>query len=65
VRTALYMATLSAIRYNSVLHAFWTRLRARGKPGKVALVACMHKLLTILNALLKHRTPWQPAPLAA
>lgn len=65
VRTALYMATLSAIRYNSVLHAFWTRLRERGKPGKVALVACMHKLLIILNALLKHRTPWQPAPLAA
>jgi transposase len=59
VRTALYMATLTAVRYNPVLHAFWTRLRTQGKPGKVALVACMHKLLTHLNALLKHRTPWQ------
>lgn len=60
VRAALYMATLAAVRHNPVLCAFWTRLRAQGKPGKVALVACMHKLLTILNALLKHETPWQP-----
>lgn len=61
VRTALYMSTLSAVRYNPVLHAFWTRLREQGKPPKVALVACMHKLLTILNAMLKRQTPWQPA----
>lgn len=61
VRAALYMSTLSAVRYNPVLRAFWTRLREQGKPPKVALVACMHKLLTILNAMLKHRTPWQPA----
>ena len=61
VRTALYMSTLSAVRYNPVLRAFWTRLREQGKPPKVALVACMHKLLTILNAMLKHHTPWQPA----
>lgn len=60
VRSALYMSTLSAVRYNPVLRAFWTRLREQGKPSKVALVACMHKLLTILNAMLKHQTPWQP-----
>jgi transposase len=60
VRSALSMSTLSAVRYNPVLRAFWTRLRAQGKPGKVALVACMHKLLMILNALLKHQTSWQP-----
>lgn len=61
VRSALYMSTLSAVRYNPVLRAFWIRLRERGKPKKVALVACMHKLLTLLNAMLKHQTPWQPA----
>jgi transposase len=61
VRSALYMSTLSAVRYNPVLRAFWTRLRGRGKPKKVALVACMHKLLTLRNAMLKHQTPWQPA----
>jgi len=61
VRAALYMSTLSAVRYNPVLRAFWTRLREQGKPPKVALVACMHKLLTILNAMLKRQAPWQPA----
>jgi transposase len=61
VRSALYMSTLSAVRFNPVLRAFWTRLREQGKPPKVALVACMHKLLTILNAMLKRQTPWQPA----
>jgi transposase len=61
VRAALSMSALSAVRYNPVLHAFWTRLREQGKPPKVALVACMHKLLTILNAMLKHQTPWRPA----
>jgi transposase len=60
VRSALYMSTLSAVRYNPVLRAFWIRLRERGKPKKVALVACMHKLLTLLNAMLKQQTPWQP-----
>ncbi len=64
VRSALYMSTLSAVRYNPVLRAFWTRLREQGKPPKVALVACMHKLLTILNAMLKRQTPWQPALVA-
>jgi transposase len=60
VRTMLYMATLSAVRYNPVLRAFHGRLRVAGKPNKLALVACMRKLLTILNAMLKHRTPWSP-----
>ena len=64
VRAALYMSVLSAVRYNPVLRAFYTRLREHGKPSKVALVACMHKLLTILNAMFKHQTPWQPARLA-
>lgn len=59
VRTALYMATLSAMRYNPVLRAFYERLCAAGKPKKLALVACMHKLLLILNAILHHRTPWR------
>jgi len=54
------MSTLAAVRDNPVLRAFWTRRRAHGKPGKVALVACMHKLLTILIALLTHRTSWHP-----
>jgi transposase len=59
VRAVLYMSTLVAGRHNPVLKAFDERLRAVGKAPKVALTACMHKLLTILNAMLKHRTPWQ------
>jgi transposase len=59
VRSALYMASLSAVRYNPVLKAFYQRLRAAGKLAKVALVACMHKLLTILNAVIKSGKPWQ------
>ena len=58
VRAALYMATLVATRFNPVIRAFYQRLCATGKPKKVALTACMRKLLTILNAMLKHRTPW-------
>lgn len=58
VRTALYMATMSAIRANPAIRAFYERLRAVGKPRKVAVVACMHKLLTVLNAVLRQRTPW-------
>lgn len=50
VRTVLYMAALSAMRYEPALRAFCDRLRQRGKPGKVIVVACMHKMLTILNA---------------
>jgi len=59
VRTVLYMGTLVATRYNPRIKAFYQRLLAAGKLKKVALTACMHKFLTILNAMLKHRTPWQ------
>jgi transposase len=54
------MGTLVAVRYNAVLKVFDERLRAVGKTAKVALTACMRKLLTILNARVKHHTPWQP-----
>jgi transposase len=60
VRTALYMATLSAVRYNPVFKTFYERLLAHGKPKKVALVACMHKLLLILNAIMRTGKPWNP-----
>jgi transposase len=60
VRATLYMSTLVAVRYNPVLKAFYERLRAAGKAAKVALTACMRKLLTILNAIVKHHIPWQP-----
>ena len=59
VRAVLYMSTLVAVRYNPVLRTFYERLRRAGKASKVALTACMRKLLTILNAMVKHRTPWQ------
>jgi len=59
VRPALYMATLAARRFNPVIRAFYQRLLAAGKSKKVALVACMRKLLTILNAVLKHQQPWR------
>ena len=61
VRAPLYMATRVAMRYNPVIRAFYQRLRAAGKPPKVAAVAAMHKLLTILNAMVKAQRPWQPA----
>ena len=60
VRAALYMGALVAARRNPVVREFYERLLAAGKPKKVALVACMRKLLSILNAVLKHRTPWRP-----
>src|SRR5262245_31612110 len=59
VRTVLSMGTLVATRYNPRIKAFYQRLLAAGKLKKVALTACMHTFLTILNAMLKHRTPWQ------
>jgi transposase len=58
VRTVLYMGTLVATRHNPRIKVFYERLLAAGKVKKVALTACMHKFLTILNAMLKHRTPW-------
>ena len=60
VRTALYMATLVATRWNPVIRPFYQRLRAAGKAPKVALVAAMRKLLTILNAMVHAGTPWRP-----
>lgn len=59
VRTALYMATLTAIRFNPALNAFYRRLRDDGKKFKVAVTACMRKLLVRLNAMLRDRQPWR------
>lgn len=59
VRRVLYMGALVATRHNPVIKAFYLRLLQAGKPKKVALTACMRKLLTILNAMLKNRTAWQ------
>jgi len=64
VRQVLYMATLVAVHHNPVLKECYERLLARGKAKKVALVACMHKLLTILNAMLKQGQSWQSPPVA-
>lgn len=61
VRSALYMAALVASRYNPVISAFYRRLRDLGKPPKLALAACMRKLLVMLNAILRDRKPWQSA----
>jgi transposase len=58
VRAALYMAAWVAARRNSVIRKFYTRLLTAGKERKVALVACMHKLLTIVNSMINHKTPW-------
>jgi transposase len=65
VRTTLYMATLCATRHNPAIREFYGCLVASGKPKKVALTACMRKLLTILAAILRNRTPWQPRLLPA
>ena len=59
VRGVMDMATLVASRFNPPIRAFYRRLRDNGKPAKVALVACMRKLLTILNAILRDQQPWQ------
>lgn len=59
VRSVLYMATLSATRCNPIIKDFYTRLVQRGKDKKVALTACMHKLLVILNAMMRTRQPWR------
>ena len=60
VRRTLYMATLTAVRYNPVLKPYYEHLLAAGKRKKVALVACMRKLLTMLNAIAKHGSTWNP-----
>lgn len=59
VRAVLYMATVTAIRVNACIRTFYQRLRQAGKPAKVALVACMRKVLTILNAMVRTQTRWQ------
>ena len=59
VRTALYMAAVTAAHHNPLIRPFYQRLRAAGKPAMVALTACMRKLLTILNAMVRHDTPWR------
>ena len=59
------MAALVAARWNPVIRAFYHRLLAKGKPKKVALVACMRKLLTMLNEMLRRGTKWNPQPLEA
>lgn len=60
VRRTLYMAALVAVRHNDVLKTFYVRLCNAGKKKKVALVACMHKLLMIMNAMIKNNQPWRP-----
>ncbi|MBD2038839.1 IS110 family transposase [Leptolyngbya sp. FACHB-321] len=60
VRAALYMATLASTRYSPIIKTFYERLCAKGKLKKVALTACMHKLLIILNAMAKTGVPWRP-----
>ncbi len=58
VRAVLYMSAFAATQFNAVIPAFYQRLRAAGKPHKVALVACMRKLLIILNATVRTNTLW-------
>lgn len=59
VRAVLYMATLTAMRHNRPIKHFAERLKAAGKPAKVVIVACMRKLLTIMNAMVRNNAPWQ------
>jgi transposase len=61
VRRALYMAAVAAIQFNPIIGRFYRRLREGGRPAKLALTAVMRKLLTILNAIVRDRRPWQPA----
>ena len=64
IRSVLYMSTVVAVRRNPILKEFYERLRAKGKPAKQALTACMRKLLVVLNAMLRHQTRWSaPTPL--
>jgi len=62
VRNALYMATVASIKWNSLIRPFYQRLKAAGKPSKVALVACMRKLLVVLNTLLRENRKWMEEP---
>jgi transposase len=60
VREVMFMATTTAIRWNPIIRPFYERLIARGKPHKVALVACMRKMLVVLNTMARNDTPWDP-----
>ena len=60
VRIALYMPTISAIRFNPLISRFYERLRAAGKPPKVAITACMRKMLILLNAIIRDNKQWAP-----
>ncbi len=61
MRAVLYMAAVVGIRRNAAVRQFYLRLRGAGKPAKVALVACMRKLLVILNSMVRQNRPWCPA----
>ena len=61
VRSTLYMAAMSAIRFNPEIKAFYTRLREAGKPHKVAMTACMRKIIIILNSMIRNQTYWRPS----
>src|SRR5262249_61818858 len=65
VRAVLYMGALVAARHNPSIRPFYARLTAAGKPPKVALTACMHKLLLILNAMVRSQTAWRAPTQAA
>jgi len=65
VRTALYMATLSAVRVNSTFRAYYQKLLAAGKAKKVALIACARKMLLMLNAMVRDARPWCQTPAGA
>jgi transposase len=60
LRATLYMATVAASRFNPAIRAFYLRLKEAGKPFKVRIVACMRKLLTILNQIVRDHAPWRP-----
>jgi transposase len=64
LRRVLYMATVAGVRSNPTIRTFYLRLRTNGKHAKLALIACMRKLLVILNAMLHHKTHWQTPALA-
>jgi transposase len=61
VRATLYMGALVAIRHNPIIKAFYDRLVERGKPKKLAITACVHKMLVILNAMVRESKPWSAA----
>jgi len=65
VRCMLYMAALTAVRFNPILKQFYQRLLAKAKPRKVALTACMRKLLAIVNLMVRNQTPWRDDPVSA